>query len=133
MYQKPPNYYSKKTLEIADLGENMHLEKPATKTKAPVIISNDMTSILPDGSTMESSQIAIFQLPGLSKQARQINIYPKIKTSPLISLGVLCDDRCTITLENKYTTVQKNGQQKIKRTRNKKNWNVGSSPVNTKN
>ena len=61
-----------------------------------------MKARLPDGSTMESTHIATLQLPGLSKQAKQIQIFPKMKTSPLISLGVLFDDGCTITLEKKF-------------------------------
>ena len=43
-----------------------------------------------------------------------------MKTSPLISLGVLCDDGCTITLYKQYMSVQKNGQEMIQVTRNKK-------------
>ena len=80
---------------------------------APVIISNDTTEGQPDGSTMDSSHISALQLPSLSKQARHINIYPKMKTYPLISLGVLCDDGCTITLYNQEISVSKNGQERI--------------------
>ena len=65
---------------------------------APVIISNEMTARLPDVITMESLHISTFQLPGLIKQEIHIKIYPKLKTSPLISLGVLCDFVCTTTL-----------------------------------
>ena len=50
----PPKPSSKNTLEIADSGANIHLEKQATRTMASVIISNDMTERLPDGSTMDS-------------------------------------------------------------------------------
>ena len=46
---------------------------------APVITSNDMTERLPDGITMTSSDIQILQIPGLSKQARQIHISSKLK------------------------------------------------------
>ena len=85
-----------------------------------------MVSRLTYGSTMKSSHIATLQIPGLSKQSRQIEILPKMKTARLISFGVLCDDGCTITLENQETPVQKNGQQIIKCTRNKKTgvWEV---------
>ena len=71
-----------------------------------------MTAILPDGSTMESSHIATLQLPGLRNQARQIHIFPKMKTAPLISLGVLCGDGCTITLDKQDMSVHNNGQEK---------------------
>ena len=58
-----------------------------------------MKEILPDGSTMESTHIETLQILGLSKQSRQIHIPPKMQTPPLLSLGVLCDDICTITLD----------------------------------
>ena len=75
---------------------------------------------------MESSHIATLHLPGLSKQARQTHIIPKMKTAPLISLGVLCDYGCTITLDSQETSFQKNGQKIIKVTRNKQTgmWEV---------
>ena len=57
-------------LAIADSCANINLARQATITMASVIISNEMTAILPDGSTMESSHITTIQLPGLSKQAR---------------------------------------------------------------
>ena len=65
-------------LEITKLGEIIHLEKQATPTMAPVIMSNYMTTRLPDERTMESLHIATLQLPGLSKQASQIHILPEI-------------------------------------------------------
>ena len=75
---------------------------------APVITENEIQARLPDISTMESTHIATLQLPGLSKLARQIRILPKMQTAPLISLGVLCDDGCTITLYKQAMSIQKN-------------------------
>ena len=71
-------------LAIADSDANIHLAKQSTTRMAPVIMSNEMTARLPDGSTMESSHIATLQIPGIIKKARQIHIFPKIKTDPLI-------------------------------------------------
>ena len=70
-------------LTIADSGANIHLSKQATPTMSPVIMANYMKSRLPDGSTMESSHIATSQLPGLSKQSRQISIFSKSVDSPI--------------------------------------------------
>ena len=70
-------------LAIADLGANIHLAKQVTPTTSPVIMANYMKSILPDGSTMESSHIATSQLPGISKQSRQIPIFSKSVDSPI--------------------------------------------------
>ena len=56
---------------------------------------------------MELTHIAKIQLPGLSKLAIQIHILPKTQIAPLISLGVLCDDEFTITLDKKAMSIQK--------------------------
>ena len=57
---------------------------------------------------MESSYIATLQLPGLRKQARQIHVLPKMKTSLLISLEVVCDYGYIITPEQQDMSVQNN-------------------------
>ena len=69
-FDTPPNHLSNNMLSIADSGTNIHPEKQATPTTAPVIMSNKMIERLPDGSTMDSSHISAIHLPGLSKQAR---------------------------------------------------------------
>ena len=74
-----------------------------------VIMENDAKARLPYGSTTYYTNIATIQIPGLSKQARKIHIFPKMQKSPLISLGFLCDDGCTITLDKKEMSIQKNG------------------------
>ena len=43
---------------------------------AQVIISNDITERLSDGSTTEPSHIATLQLPGLSKRYKDPKNYP---------------------------------------------------------
>ena len=85
-----------------------------------------MTARLPDGSTMEYSHIATLVLSGLSKQASQVHIFPKMKTATLISLGLFCGDGCTVTLDKQDISVHKNVQEIIKVTRNKKTgmWEV---------
>ena len=77
-----PNHPTKNKIEIVDSGVNIHQVKLATSKIAPVIISNDMAAIPPNYITMDSSNLAILQIPGLSKQAWQIKIPPKIKIAP---------------------------------------------------
>ena len=86
---------------------------------APVIISNSMTARLTYGRKMEALYIAKIHITGLSKQASQIHIYPKLKTAPLISLGILFDDWCTIKIDKQDMSVQKNKPLIIKGTFNK--------------
>ena len=66
-------------LEIKDSGVNIHIERQATPTMAPVIMYNESKTRLTDGSTMDLTPIKTLQLPGLSKLARQIHIYQKYR------------------------------------------------------
>ena len=62
-----------------------------------------------------------------SKQASKADpTFSKNWDSPLISLGLLCDDGCTIKLDKKEISVQNNVQEITKGTRNKKTgmWEV---------
>ena len=63
---------------------------------------------------MDLSHVATLHLPGLTIKARQIHIFPKIRTAPLVLFGVLCDYGCTITLEQQDITFQNNEQQILK-------------------
>ena len=60
----PHNPTSNKMLAISDSGANIHLPKQSTTTMDPVIMSNEKTARIPDGSTMEPSDIATLQLSG---------------------------------------------------------------------
>ena len=97
----PHNPTSTNILAIADSDANIHLARQATPTISPVIMENEMKVRLSDGSTVESTHIATLDLPGLRKQVRHIHIFQQMQTAPLISLGVLCYDGCTITLDKK--------------------------------
>ena len=107
-------------LSITYSGANIHLAQKATPTTAPVIMENKMKARITYGSTMDYTHIATLEIPCLSKQARQIQISPKMHTAPSISLGVLCDNGFTITLEKQEMSIRENGEEIIKGTRNKK-------------
>ena len=131
----PPNPTSTNMLTIADSGLNKHLKRQATHSLAPVNMNNEMKERLPYGSTMEFTHIATLQIPGLSKLARQIQIFPKIQTASLISLGVLCDYGCTITLDKQVMSIQNNEELITRGTRNKNTgmWEVPLGPKKSKN
>ena len=59
----PPNT-SNNMLAIADSGANIHLEKQATTTMAPIIMSNKMTARLPYGRkwSTHTSQHSSYQV-----------------------------------------------------------------------
>ena len=53
-----------------------------------------------------------------------------MKTDPLISLGVLCDYGCTITLDKQDMSVHNNGQEIVKGARKNKTG-VWEMPLET--
>ena len=122
-------------LAIADSGANIQIARQATPTMSPVIMKNEVKARLPHGITMESTHISTLQLPGLNKQARQTHIFPKIQTAALISLVVLCDYGCTITIDKQEMSIQNNQEEIIKGTRNKNTgmWEVPLGPQQSKN
>ena len=73
----PENHRSKNTLAIVDLGAKIHLAKKSARTIDLIIMSNNMIAIIPDGSTLHSSNISTLQLPGQRKQGRKIHISQK--------------------------------------------------------
>ena len=79
----PPNPNSNNIISIADSGANIHLEKQATPPMDPEFMEYDMKARLPDVSTMESTHISTLQLPGISKQVRQIHISPQNADIPI--------------------------------------------------
>ena len=81
---------------------------------ASVIMDNEIKSRLTDGITMDSTHIETLQLLGLRKLARQIHILSKNQTPPLISLGVLCYDGCTTTLDKQAIFIQENTEKESK-------------------
>ena len=96
--ETPPDSPRKYTVAIVDYDANINLENEASPTIPPFIMSNRMTIRLPYGNTMDSYHAAKIQLPGLTKKYRNIYIFPKMRTAPLILLGFLCDDGCTVTI-----------------------------------
>ena len=77
---------------------------------------------------MESTDIATLQLPSLRKQALQIHILPKTQTDPLISLGVICDNGCTITLYKQENVYPEELRRNNQRDQKQEDRNVGSAP-----
>ena len=75
----PPNSPIKYTLAIVDSGANIHISNKATPKVAPVTISNNVTTSLTYGITMELSRIATHYLTGLTKNIDKFLFYPKLE------------------------------------------------------
>ena len=72
-------------------------------------VSNGPRVGLPDGSIVQGSQAGYMKLhPALTSHAQKAHIFPCIKSSSLISIGQLCDDGCTVVLNNKEIGIYKN-------------------------
>ena len=74
---------------------------------APEKFKHKMSARQTNGSTMDSTHMETLPLSGLSMEARKIHIFTEIKKDSLIPLRVLCDDGCTIMIEEKTHGSQK--------------------------
>jgi hypothetical protein len=61
---------------------------------------------LPNGDTMDSTHTASFDIPELSEADSVAHVFPAMETTPLISVGQLCN-------EGYYVTFNINGVKKI--------------------
>ena len=82
---------------------------------------------LPDGQVISTSHKGELPLPScLSSKAKTTMILPKLKSSNLISLGQLCDDGCSIILNEKEMLATKNNAVVLKGYRNRSDglWDI---------
>ena len=62
----------------------------------------DPSIVLPNGETLKQSKQGTVQIsPKLSKAAQQTTVLDNLKSVSLISLGQICDDKCTIIVNDK--------------------------------
>ena len=73
----PTNTHSNNMIAIVDSGANIHLAKQSTTTMPPVIMSNEITTRLPDGSTMDSLHIATLQILGIINKRGRSTFFQK--------------------------------------------------------
>jgi hypothetical protein len=66
---------------------------------------------MPNGMTIQSSHTCNLLLTDLPPQARKAHILPGLVHSSLISVGQLCDNKCSVTLTQDQVTVSKNGKK----------------------
>jgi hypothetical protein len=64
---------------------------------------------MPNGTTIQSSHTCDLLLTALTPQARKAHILPGIVHNSLISVGQLCDNRCSVIFTQEQVTVSKNG------------------------
>jgi hypothetical protein len=81
---------------------------------------------MPNGTTIQSSHTCNLLLTGLPPQARQAHILPGLVHNSLISVGQLCDNRCTVTFTHDQVTVTKNKECVMRGSRDPKSrlWRV---------
>jgi hypothetical protein len=81
---------------------------------------------MPNDTTIQSSHTCNLLLTDLSPQARQAHILPGLVHNSLISVGQLCDNRCSVTFTQDQVTVSKNEKHVMYGSRDPKSclWRV---------
>ena len=74
------------------LSGHEHILSNIRSTSSPVQV------LLPNNQIMASTHEAYLNIPGLPRSARHVHLFPSMEgTSPLLSIGQLCDHECTAT------------------------------------
>ena len=86
--------------------------------------------LLPDMSSIYSSERGYLPIPELSERSQTAEIFPDLKSASLLSVGKLCDDNCVVQFDKEKMHVYKNHNKIIEGTRNRKDglWDVKISP-----
>jgi hypothetical protein len=81
---------------------------------------------MPNGTTIQSSHTCNLLLTDLPHQSRQAHILPVLVNNSLISVGQLCDNKCSVTFTQDYLTVSRNGKDVMYGSRDPKSrlWRV---------
>ena len=87
---------------------------------------NGPNVMLPDMSSIHSSERGYLPLPGLSKASRTADVFPDLKSASLLSVGKLCDDNCVVQFKKHNMTVFKNQHKILEGVRNPSDglWDV---------
>ena len=102
-------------LAKADSGASQHFRRKGDQqclTKIKPYFGPSV--ILPYADTLAPSKQGIINLStSLSTNAQRATVLPKLKSTSLISLGQICDDKVTIVIDNKKSIAAKTKNIKI--------------------
>ena len=111
-----------------DSGASTHYVRP----QDACVLSNICTQpgppvTQPDGTTMitqGSRNLPLHRL--ISEKARTAQILPELCSVSLVALGLLCDDRCSVVLTEKYLVAVKTNKVILQGKRNKEDdlWDI---------
>jgi hypothetical protein len=65
---------------------------------------------MPSGTTIQLSHTCNLLLTDLPQKARQAHILPRLVHNSLISVGQLCDNKCSVTFTQDQVMVSRNGK-----------------------
>lgn len=87
----------------------------------------------PNGSLMYATHEAELNLPSLPQAARHIYIVPDLASTPLISVGHLCDHGCSALFEQHQVTISHDGHPVLYGTRHGPNqlWQLDATSLAT--
>ena len=106
------------------------------------ILQNMMPStnhqvMLPDGTTIQSTNQGRLPIPELSPTAATAHVFKDLHSASLLSVGQLCDDNCLVLFDKQHVRIFKNNQEILKGDRNHRDklWdiNITKKPTHTAN
>ncbi len=99
----PANADTGTTGHFLSLADAKHLVLDLQPAVRPISVA------LPNGDVMQSSHVTVLNIPHLPPEACIAHIFPAMdKSSPLLSIGTLCDHGCIATYTADTVTISKN-------------------------
>ena len=98
-----------------------------TKCLSMTPTKNPISARMPDGDSIISSHDAVLDMTRkLSERARTGHVFPDLQSGPLLSLGVMCDDGCTVILHADILYITKDGETLLTGLKNRSNgmWEI---------
>ena len=88
--------------------------------------ANNERVMLPDLAEIAAAATGSLPVEGLTQQARETLVLPKLGSSSLVSLGQLCDDGCRVELTKTDLTVIKGNKRILHGHRNQRDglWDI---------
>ena len=76
---------------------------------------------LPNGEIMTSAGTMQLPIPSTLESAQKAHIFPALTSANLLSIGQLCDDKCTATFTKEQLKITKNNNIILEGKRNNRN------------
>ena len=104
-------------VDVIDTGTTTHFFLKEDNVENISNVNIGINVMPPNGGITQSTTTAKFNLPHVSKEARDTHIFSYLASGSLYSVGQLCKDGCEACFDKNICTITKNGKLVLSGTR----------------